>query len=647
MSERTRLGLYVIGVGLLLGLAGDALLRATPWGLNFALWVGSLMVASLLLKRWGRGRDAGRDDSRASTRRTFFADEGAWALPCALLFAAAFAWRDSATLLALNGLAVLALLSVALLGGWGGRVLRAGATDYWVAGAAAVGGALFAPLFLLGRDVKWNEVPHRGWTRQAAAVLRGLLIAVPLLLFFGGLFTAADAVYARLVSRTFNLDPDLVVSHLCLSLFVAWASAGYLRSLLMPRSGVGEVAEVGSVVVLGLCSTERRAQPTANPKASEPAAARQTGDGAGASPSGGGAASYWPPPPSVTELPDESTQQVPHSVVVESKETAASSPGAEKIGAEASAGVAGAGGVPTTEVAGACVVPGAEAGPVLRLGVVEVGVALGMLNVLFMSFAAVQVRYLFGGAGVVVETAGLTYAEYARRGFFELVWAAALVLPVLLAAHWLLRKEGRVQERIFRWLAGGLLLMLFVVMASALWRMRLYQGEYGQTELRFYTTAFMGWLALVFVWFALTVLRGQREWFAFGALVAALVVTGLLNVVNPSARIVRANAALARERGFFDAEYATSLGADAVPALLEAAPSLDRSARAEIARNLLVRGWAVGDWRSWNLSRARAGAAVAEYGEMLSGWALPEPERAASAEGGRGPSPTAASGASD
>src|SRR3712207_1338717 len=75
----------------------------------------------------------------------------------------------------------------------------------------------------------------------------------------------------------------------------------------------------------------------------------------------------------------------------------------------------------------------------LSLGIVEVGVILGLLDALFLAFVAVQVRYLFGGAERVVETAGLTYAEYARRGFFELVTVTALVLPLLLLAHWFLR----------------------------------------------------------------------------------------------------------------------------------------------------------------------------------------------------------------
>jgi Domain of unknown function (DUF4173) len=220
----------------------------------------------------------------------------------------------------------------------------------------------------------------------------------------------------------------------------------------------------------------------------------------------------------------------------------------------------------------------------------------------------------------------MTYAEYARRGFFELVWVAALVLPLLMGTHWMLRKENPAHERVFRVLSGGLLVLLFVIMASAVGRMRLYQSEYGQTELRFYVTAFMGWLAVVFVWFALTVLRGERERFACGALVAAVAILGALHFVNPNALIVSTNAALARERRVFDAPYASSLGADAVPALLEALPELRPNERAHVASNLLAQAAAErSDWRSWNWSRTRARGAIAANELMLREWAKHQP----------------------
>ena len=130
----------------------------------------------------------------------------------------------------------------------------------------------------------------------------------------------------------------------------------------------------------------------------------------------------------------------------------------------------------------------------LALGRIEIGLALGSLDLLFSAFVWIQLRYLFGGSEWVQRVAGLTYAEYARRGFFELVTVAALVLPLLLVAHWLLRPEGRAEARLFAALAGLQVVLVLVMLVSALERMRLYRAEYGLTEQRFYTTAFMAWL---------------------------------------------------------------------------------------------------------------------------------------------------------
>jgi len=178
----------------------------------------------------------------------------------------------------------------------------------------------------------------------------------------------------------------------------------------------------------------------------------------------------------------------------------------------------------------------------LRLGFIELGTVLGLLDALFAAFVLVQARYLFGGAAQVAPETGLTYATYARRGFFELVTVTGLAVPLLLLAHSLLRAANPTQERVFRWLSGALVALLFAVMASALQRMRLYQETYGLTELRVYTTAFMLWLGVLLAWFLATVQRGQRRRFAVGALVSGLGVVVLLNVANPDAVIARSNA---------------------------------------------------------------------------------------------------------
>lgn len=202
------------------------------------------------------------------------------------------------------------------------------------------------------------------------------------------------------------------------------------------------------------------------------------------------------------------------------------------------------------------------------LGITEASIVLAAVDLLFLGFVLVQVHYFFGGDGFVQKTIGMTYAEYARHGFFELVSVAALVLPMLLAAHWLLRKDNPRNEGIFRVLAGVQILLLFLIMASALQRMRLYQVEYGMTELRLYTTAFMAWLAVVFVWFFLTVLRDHRKPFALGAMGAGFVLVLSLLALNPDALITRTNTTRAMQGCKFDSAYVASLSADAVPTLV-------------------------------------------------------------------------------
>ena len=441
MGERTRLGLGVLGAALVLGGLGDALLRATPWGINFLLWVAVLVGMAVLLAKSGRVPLEG---------------EGRWLVVVALIFAAGVVLRDSLVVVLLDVLAVMLALSLAVWRGRVGSLRDAGISHYVLGGIYAGALASAGPVPVSVTDIAWREVVRGRWKGQALAVSRGLLIAAPLVLVFGGLFVAADAVFERLVLDVFGLERARIFGHLFLILLFAWITAGLLWVALMacaPRN-----LEIGG--------------------------------------------------------------------------------------------------------------PGR-----LSLGAIEVGIVLGLLDILFLAFVVIQVRYLFGPSGRVIAT-GLTYAEYARRGFFELVTVAALALPLLLLFHWLLHAETRAHERWFRVLAGIMIGLLFVVMASALQRMYLYGQEFGLTELRVYTTVFMFWISVVLVLFVLTVLRGLRERFAFGALVAGFAAILAVNALNPDALIAHTNIERARHGEELDAYYLTTLSADAAPVLVEALPRI-------------------------------------------------------------------------
>ena len=222
---------------------------------------------------------------------------------------------------------------------------------------------------------------------------------------------------------------------------------------------------------------------------------------------------------------------------------------------------------------------------------------------------------------LVERTTGLTYAEYAREGFFELVAVAALVLPVLLVGDWLLGGRPR-RVRGFRALAFVLVALLGVVMASALERLRLYRSEFGLTEARVYATAFALWLGVAFAWLCATVLRGRRDSFAAGALASAFAAVLVLNAVNPDALIARTNVARWEAGKPLDVHYLGALSDDATPTLVELLPALAAAkpsgAHSSLAHVLVERReTAGGDWRTWNWGRARAAAIVREHEKML------------------------------
>jgi hypothetical protein len=257
---------------------------------------------------------------------------------------------------------------------------------------------------------------------------------------------------------------------------------------------------------------------------------------------------------------------------------------------------------------------GPSRGLALHMGLVEVTILLGSVDLLFLVFVVLQLPYLFGGA---VQVAQLGYSEYARRGFFELVWVAGLTLPLLLVAHWLLRLAPRSAQRVYRALAATLVALLFVVMASAVQRMQLYVTDFGLTELRVQASAFMGWIAVVLVWFVATVLRDRRQQFAFGALVSAFLFVGALDVLNPDDLIVRTNARIQHltTPGIFDARPFASFSPDATPAIVGSLPALDTDHQQWALQQLATQGSQPSDWRAFNVSRARAHASLRQLDE--------------------------------
>jgi hypothetical protein len=235
-----------------------------------------------------------------------------------------------------------------------------------------------------------------------------------------------------------------------------------------------------------------------------------------------------------------------------------------------------------------------------RLGPVEATVVLASVIGLFGAFAVAQLVSLSAGGRRVIETAGLTYAEYARSGFFQLLWVAGITLCLLLAlrAGTDLRQEST--GRRFLLLSEAVVGLTLVIVAVAVWRMHLYQRVFGLTMLRLYVEVFSYWIGVVFVLLggSLAGLWARRAWLLPAAAAAGLVILLGLNVVNPEAVVVRHNVTHAERSGRFDPAYLADLSSDAVPTLLEQLPRLEAADRSSVLSALCppeplrFRGWA-------------------------------------------------------
>ena len=239
-----------------------------------------------------------------------------------------------------------------------------------------------------------------------------------------------------------------------------------------------------------------------------------------------------------------------------------------------------------------------------RLRLLDWALPTGVLVAVLALFVGVQFVVLFGSDDYVLRTTGLTYAEYARSGFWQLLAVTARALGMLaLGSRWAPARTPA--ERIAkRGLLAALALLALVVVASAINRMWLYQQAYGFTVLRLLVLTCELWLGAGFLLALVAVLRLRP-----GGLSRPMVAVGMLAllglaVLDAERFIAAHNVARWSETGKLDTSYLGHLSADAVPALVDLPPAVRDCILVDIGDGLATPD----DWRSTNVAREAARA---------------------------------------
>ncbi len=263
------------------------------------------------------------------------------------------------------------------------------------------------------------------------------------------------------------------------------------------------------------------------------------------------------------------------------------------------------------------------------LGWTEAVIVLGAVDLLFAFFVGIQFRYFFGGAANI-NTAGFTYADYARRGFNELVAVAVLSLLLFLALSSLTRRDQSMQRRSFTALGVGLLVLVGVILVSAFQRLLLYEAAYGFTRIRIYTHVFMVWVGILLAATVILELLRKMRGFAFGVALVSLGFGASLCILNVDSFIARENIARALNGQTLDTIYLVTLTDDAVPPIAQSfsSPTTPKTVKDQLGAVLACRK-AVNElhparqtWQSFTISGANARSLISLHQTELSAYPL-------------------------
>lgn len=555
----------------------------------------------------------------------------------AVVFSLAFLLRDSPTLLLIDFAVIVSALAFASYSLMGTPLAKGGLLHYTSALVSIAITPTFNTIELLVREINWREMMSETSAKHLTAVLKGLAIATPLVGIFLGLFTAADPAFAAIAQKSINIDlGDLSVNMIIFSVFT-WLSAGFLHGLSIFRCDGYTInpalfdehreqneqrERLDATYGLATKGAQETNALAGIKELNERRGIKETKDigvfgstGALNALVAAGAPARGPVLRDGFEYEREYEPEYGQAARMSASIHNAKSNYNSNID--------------TSNSRFSLEVP--EKQPRFALGLTELATVLGSVNVLFATFVAVQLRYLFGGASLIEITPGLSYAEYVHKGFFELNTVVALVLPMLLMADSMLIRKSKMGLYTFRLLAGTQIALVLVILGSALMRMGLYQTEFGQSELRLYVTVFMGWLGTVCAIFAATVLSGKRQRFAFTSYLSGVAILLGINLANPDALIQTSNMALSKLRpqdiGLvlnsapkpLDTAYALSLSSDGIPPMIDAIEELPKADAKILAKALLQKhAEKKSDWRLFNLSRKLANNAIKAHKNQLT-----------------------------
>jgi hypothetical protein len=238
------LRLLIVAAGL--GLWANTLFIKQPLGLSAPLFAVTVLLALFGLAAWGRIAPAWRN---------------AWLAAPLLYFAIMVAVRASEFTTFLNVCAAVLLAGLLAHLFTGGNIFTLSVTDYVVQSlTAGFEICLIRPIQALELSGRESQSATKSVPSQMAAVLRGVALAIPVLIVFTALFISADAAFNQAVFdvlKALSLDNAAeLVLRLFFAAVVAWACLGGLAYAFRANWPLQAAIPTGGPLAIQLGFTE-------------------------------------------------------------------------------------------------------------------------------------------------------------------------------------------------------------------------------------------------------------------------------------------------------------------------------------------------------------------------------------------------------
>jgi len=212
---------------------------------------------------------------------------------------------------------------------------------------------------------------------------------------------------------------------------------------------------------------------------------------------------------------------------------------------------------------------------------------LSAISLCYVLYLFSQLAYFFSAFRGFLPDGEITYAQYARKGFFEMCAIAMINLGIVFLAMMIAKKENGKAAPGVRAVATFIAVFTLIIIATAISKMVLYIGAYGMTVLRLTTSAFMVFLSIVFVSVVLRIYVVKVN-IVKTALIAAGCIVLILGTVNVNRVCAAYNYESYRNGRLpsIDLEALYGLGDEGIPYIVELASDENAQTAAEAKRYL-------------------------------------------------------------